>query len=70
MSSLKEIEDAIQQLPRDDFFKLRDWMRDRFEDEWDRQIESDANSGRLDFLAEEAVAEFRAGTTKEFPASE
>ena len=30
-------------------------------DAWDRQIEADADSGRLDTLAEEALADLRAG---------
>ena len=33
--------------------------------EWDRQIESDIRSGRLDKLAEEAVAEHREGKTRD-----
>jgi hypothetical protein len=70
MSSIKEIEKAIQQLPREEFFHLRDWMHYQFEDQWDKQLEEDAKIGRLDFLAEEAIAEFRAGKTQEFPANE
>ena len=70
MNAIKEIEKAIQQLPREEFFHLRDWMRHQFEDEWDKQIEEDAKAGHLDFLAKEALAEFRAGRTKEFPANE
>ena len=33
--------------------------------EWDRQIESDIRSGRLDTLAEEAIAEHEEGKTRE-----
>ena len=70
MRTVEEIERAIQQLPWEEFFHLRDWMRHQFEDKWDKQIEEDAKSGRLDFLAEEAIAEFRAGKTQEFPGNE
>jgi hypothetical protein len=31
---------------------------------WDRQIEADAAAGKLDFLADEAPAEHRAGKTR------
>jgi hypothetical protein len=40
-------------------------VRDRFDDEWDKQIGEDARLGRLDHLAREALAEYRAGKSKE-----
>jgi hypothetical protein len=61
MSTVEQIEAAIQKLPREDFFRLHKWVRDRFDDEWDKQIEEDARSGRLDHAAQEALAEYRAG---------
>ncbi len=70
MQTVKEIEAAIEKLPRDQFFHLLDWVRNRFGDEWDRQIEDDLNAGRLERVAEEAVAEYRSGKTKPFPADE
>ena len=48
MSTLEQIEAAIEKLPREDFFRLHEWIRDRFDDAWDKQIEEDAHSGRLD----------------------
>ena len=66
MSRVEQIEAAIQKLSREEFFRLRDWMRDRFDDEWDKQIEEDARSGRLDRVAQEALAEYRAGKTTPF----
>ena len=33
-------------------------------------MEADAKAGRLDNLAEEAIADYRAGTTKRFPPDE
>jgi hypothetical protein len=70
MSTLEQIEAAIQSLPREDFFRLHEWIRDRFDDEWDKQIEEDARSGRLDKVAREALAEYRAGRSKVFPSDE
>ena len=70
MSTVEQIEAAIRQLPREDFFRLHEWMRDRFDDEWDREIEEDARSGRLDHLAKEALAEHRAGKSTAFPPDE
>ena len=70
MSTVKEIEAAIGELPRDQFFHLITWIKDRFEDEWDRQIEDEVKAGRLDHLAREALGEYRAGQTKPFPSYE
>ncbi len=36
---------------------------------WGRQIDEDAAAGRLDFLFEEAEAERRAGTLREWPST-
>ncbi len=70
MSTVKEIEAAIGELPRNDFFELISWIKGQFEDEWDRQIEDDVKAGRLDHLAREALAEYHAGRTRPFPPDE
>ena len=64
MSTVEEIEAAIDGLPRDQFFRLLTWIKSRFENEWDRQIEEDVKAGRLDQFAREALAEYHAGRTK------
>jgi hypothetical protein len=70
MSTVEQIEAAIQKLPREEFFRLHEWMRDRFDDEWDKQFEEDARSGRLDHAAKKAIAEHRAGKSMPFPPDE
>jgi hypothetical protein len=70
MCTVDDIEAAIERLPRDQFFQLLAWLRGRFEDEWDRQIEDDLKAGRLDEFAREALAEYRAGQTSPFPPDE
>ena len=70
MSTVQEIETAIGQLPRQELCRLVAWMQERFADEWDSQIEEDLRAGRLASLAQEALAEHRAGRTKPFPARE
>ena len=70
MSTLEQIEAAIESLPREEFFRLHEWIRDRFDDKWDKQIEEDVRSGRLNSVAQEALAEYRAGRSKPFPADE
>lgn len=67
MSTVKEIEEAIAQLPKDEFWELTDRLVARRNAEWDREIEEDAAAGRLDFLFEEAEAERKAGLLREWP---
>jgi hypothetical protein len=64
MSSVQEIEVAIEGLPRQDFLDLVDRLRNRHADEWDRQIEEDALTGRLDSLWDEARREIAEGKTR------
>ena len=67
MSTVQEIERAIEHLPADEFFKLGEWFDDQRERLWDERIARDAQSGRLDFLIEEARAARKSGTLRPFP---
>jgi len=67
MSTVEEIKRAIEQLPKEDFQNLSDWVIHRHDNEWDRQIEADILAGRLDKFAEEALQEHREGKTRLFP---
>jgi hypothetical protein len=61
MSTLEQIEAAILTLPSDEFQRLRQWVLDVDYDRWDEQIEQDIADGKLEALAAEAIAEFKAG---------
>lgn len=61
MSTLEQIEAAILTLPADEFQQLRQWLSDVDYQRWDEQLEKDIEDGKLDALAEEAIAEFKAG---------
>jgi hypothetical protein len=52
--SLIELEQAIAGLPEKEFSKLAEWFEEYLAEKWDRQIEADAKSGRLDHLAKKA----------------
>ena len=62
--TLKEIEQAIAQLPKDQLAEFRAWYEKFDADVWDRQIEEDIAAGKLDALADAAIADHRAGRTK------
>jgi len=63
MTRLEHLEQEIAALPVDEFVQLRNWILERDWAEWDKQIEKDAASGKLDFLVEEAPEEKRQGRT-------
>jgi KaiC/GvpD/RAD55 family RecA-like ATPase len=65
MARVEELTNEVQQLNRDELAAFRDWFRKYDSDEWDKEIEEDVSAGRLDKLANEAIAEHRAGRTKE-----
>ena len=65
MTKVEKIEQDIRKLNRDELLAFRRWFREYDSDEWDRQIEEDVRAGKLDKLAEEALAEHRAGKSKE-----
>jgi hypothetical protein len=51
MSTIEEIEVAIEQLPRDELFKLANWISSKFADEWDKQIQEDIKAALKGALA-------------------
>jgi len=65
MSSITEIERAVQQLPPEELAKFREWFAEFDGTAWDRQIEQDAKAGKLDALADEALEDLRKGRCKE-----
>ncbi len=65
MLTAQEIEQAISRLPLEELARLRTWF-DEFEARvWDQQFEVDAQSGKLDKIAEQAIGEYRTGKAKE-----
>jgi hypothetical protein len=65
MTTLPEIESAIQQLPESDIRQLSGWLQAYLDEMWDRQIESDLASGKLDRLIACAEADIDANRVKD-----
>jgi len=61
MKSIEEAIEFIESLPKEDFYRLRDWILERDWEKWDREIEEDSKSGRLDFLIRQALDEKEQG---------
>jgi hypothetical protein len=57
VSSVEAIQAAIASLAPEEYARLREWFIERDWEQWDRQIEADAQAGKLDFLIAEAMVE-------------
>ena len=64
MSTVKEIETAVQKLKPQEIHEVADWLQELREELWDKQIDADAKAGRLDKLMEEAKQDYLAGRCK------
>jgi len=64
MSTVEKIEAEILKLSPKELSQLADWVLELDEQAWDRQIERDAATGKLDFLAREALKEYEAGNCR------
>ncbi len=67
MSTVQEIEKAIESLREPDVKTLASWFDEYREQLWDARMETDARDGKLDFLVEEARRERAAGSLRRFP---
>ncbi len=65
MSTVIEIESAVQKLSPNDLTAFRDWFLTFDAAQWDQQFEQDVAAGRLDVLADEAIRDLRAGRCKD-----
>jgi len=63
--TIHEIEQAITELSPREMARFREWFEEFDAQAWDEQFEHDANSGKLDKLANKAIADFNAGKARE-----
>lgn len=61
MSTVQELEAAVQRLSPEDRAAFRAWFIEFDAEEWDRQFEADVAAGRLDWLVAEALHDRQAG---------
>lgn len=52
---VEQLQQAIEILSEEDFVQLRRWFAEKDWERWDRQIEKDIATGKLDFLLNEAL---------------
>lgn len=63
MGNVENIERQIKQLSAAELAEFRLWFAEFDAELWDRQLESDVLSGKLDALASEALRAHAAGKT-------
>lgn len=61
MSKVYDAEQLVAKLTAAELADFRRWFIAFDQDAWDRQFETDASAGKLDMLAEEALAVHAAG---------
>ena len=64
MSNIEKIEQDVQALSPAELAQFRVWFLEYDWAAWDRQLERDVGSGKLDDLAERALRDHAAGKTK------
>ena len=65
MGNVRSIEKAVEALPAAELAEFRRWFAEFDASAWDRQIEQDARSGKLDLLATDALSRLRGGSARE-----
>jgi len=64
MNALPEIETAIKQLPENDVRQLARSLQNYLNEKWDRQMEEDLATGKLDALIAKAEADIAANNVR------
>ena len=64
MSQVEILEQTIKKLSPSELAAFRSWFIKFDAAEWDRQIEMDSETGKLNRLAQSAIEEHKAGKTK------
>ncbi len=65
MSKVDQLKTEIESLPKEEFSELVRWLSEKDWERWDKEVEADSETGRLDFLVREALAEKAKGTLKD-----
>jgi len=61
VTTLLEIEKAIENLPPPEFQELRRWVSERDSKQWDKEIADDLNAGKFDELRQRIRADYDVG---------
>ena len=65
MSDVRALERAVEKLTSSDLMEFRSWFLNYDADLWDKEIEEDYHSGKLDNLISEAIQDYQEGKATE-----
>ena len=65
MAKIDEIKAETESLPGDEVAEIFRWLSEKDWESWDKEIEADSQSGKLDFLLREANEEKAKGNLKD-----
>lgn len=64
MSKVEQLEKQVQSLSQEELAEFRAWFVEFDHLLWDRQLEADSRAGKLDKLAAQALADYKAGKAR------
>jgi len=64
MTKVENLEREVRDLSARELANFREWFAEFDAAEWDRQMEEDVASGKLDRLADAALADYNAGCSR------
>jgi hypothetical protein len=65
VTKIEELEKKVEELSRKELSLFREWFAAFDAEIWDRQLESDVAEGKLDDLADEAIAAHKRGDSRD-----
>ena len=65
MKKLERLEQEVESLSAEEAAAFRAWFLEHDWKTWNRQLQRDAKTGKLDVLAREALQDYDAGRTRE-----
>ncbi|MFN2476311.1 MAG: hypothetical protein ABR526_08230 [Chthoniobacterales bacterium] len=68
--SLAELKNAVRELPPNELAELAAFVAEQDNAAWDKQMDEDSVSGKLDFLFDEANRAEAAGELRDWPADQ
>jgi hypothetical protein len=64
--TIEDLEKAVAKLPPEELARFRAWFDEFYAARFDRKIERDVQSGKLDRLADYAIDDLRKGRARQF----
>jgi hypothetical protein len=65
MAKIDDLKAEIERLPSEEFREIFRWLSEKDWERWDKEIESDSEAGKLDFLVREAREQKARGNLKD-----